>query len=248
MTTKQTTTKKTPLKRLISIIAIAIMLFVLAIPCFAWTRLPFEETNNTYCFAFKENTTQRQNFCIYAYSHNGTNWYVSLDGLTFSYLTPDLLSDLVYIPIKTTSPTEAQARQIIQTEINKFNTSIQGEYLDEIINRNYNEGYTEGYEIGQQDGYNWGWDIGYGNGYDDGIDVSYDVGYNNGYADGHAQGETDGLNTGETGKNLILTIFSVPTYVLSNVFNFEIFGINLYSLICFLLTISIVGIVLKKIL
>lgn len=72
--------------------------------------------------------------------------------------------------------------------------------------------------------------------------------YNLGAQDGYSKGYTDGVNESDVGKNFLLTVFSVPSYVLSTIFNFEIFGINLYLLITFLLTIAIVGLVLKKIL
>ena len=242
MTTKQTTTKKMPLKRLISIIAIAIMLFALAIPCFAWTSLPVSSSPDTYAFAYK--STSPNTYVIYAWGYDGITYAVMTDDRYFELDNNFWYNEYIYVPVGVSAPTEAQARVIVNNYLNAVRNGAFGDSMEQ----EYADGYNDGYEIGQQDGYNWGYDIGEQNGYLQGVEVSYDVGYNNGYADGHAQGETDGLNTAEAGKNLILTIFSVPTYVLSNVFNFEIFGINLYSLICFLLTISIVGIVLKKIL
>lgn len=279
--------KKNLNKSFLCILTVFVLLFVLAIPCFAWTRLPFEAANNEYCFAFKENTTERQNFCIYAYSHNGTYWYVSIDGLTFSYLTPDMLDDLIYVPIKTTSPTEAQARQIIQNEIAKFNSSIQGDYLNTLIDNTYSDGQNEGYSSGYDEGYNQGVSSsdGYGVGFVAGqaqqyetdlrdiqvafgtvpgstwenvdnnisqsvstsLSSSKDSWLSEGKQGAYNAGYNDGLAEADVAETTILTIFSVPSYVLSTIFNFEIFGINLYALITFLLTITIVGTVIKKI-
>lgn len=228
MTTKQTTIKKTPLKRLISIIAIAIMLFALAMPCFAWTSLPISSSPDTYAFAYK--STSPKTYVIYAWGYDGITYAVMTDDRYFRLEDDTWYEDYTYVPVGVSAPTEAQARVIVNNYLNAVRNGAFGDSMD----REYDDGYGDGYQEG------------YYTGYDDGEMSQY--AYAQGYGDGYRQGETDGLNTAETGKNLILTIFSVPTYVLSNVFNFEIFGINLYSLICFLLTISIVGIVLKKIL
>lgn len=61
------------------------------------------------------------------------------------------------------------------------------------------------------------------------------------------EGETAGLNSGEIAKDSILSIFSAPFYFLSNVLNFEILGINLYSIISFLITTAVVVFFFKKI-
>lgn len=248
MTTKQATIKKTTLKRFTSIIAIAIMLFALAIPCLAWDAPPITPTGSysfTYGFYYTLNSDSGKVVaCAYGNDLNVNNYLVLLDTEIVDVLDNDfIVSNCTYHPLTLNIPSQEFANSVIinyQTNsLNSFTPSL---------DRLYSDAYNEGYEVGELAGYNWGYDIGEENGYNEGVRVSYDVGYDNGYSDGYRQGETNGLDASETGKNLILTIFSVPTYVLSNVFNFEIFGINLYSLICFLLTISIVGIVLKKIL
>lgn len=93
-------------------------------------------------------------------------------------------------------------------------------------------------------GATYGYENGYGVGYDDGLEEGYDEGYGVGLSEGYS----DGVAESGVFENYLLTLFTIPTYVLSTVFNFEIFGINIYLLITFLLTIAIVGIVLKKIL
>ena len=64
---------------------------------------------------------------------------------------------------------------------------------------------------------------------------SYNYGYNKGL-------EESGFLT-----NGMITIFNSPMYVLGEIFNFEILGINILSIIKFLLTVGIFGFVLKKI-
>lgn len=72
--------------------------------------------------------------------------------------------------------------------------------------------------------------------YLDGFDYSYNIGYN------------DGLNESDIAENTILTIFSAPTYILSTIFDFELFGINIYALICFFLTLTVISFILKRVL
>lgn len=95
-----------------------------------------------------------------------------------------------------------------------------GESADETIKNAYNQGFLNGERTGYLDG----------------------------FYEGESKGYTEGVGEGEVASNFLLTLFSAPTYILSTIFNFEIFGINIYLLITFLLTIVIVGFVLKKIL
>jgi len=63
--------------------------------------------------------------------------------------------------------------------------------------------------------------------------------YNNGY--------NKGLEEAEALSNGLMNVFSAPMFVFGEVFNFEIFGINFFDIIKFILTIGIVGFVLRKI-
>lgn len=62
----------------------------------------------------------------------------------------------------------------------------------------------------------------------------------------YLKGETDGLEGAEVAKNSILNIVSAPFYFLSNVFNFEILGINIYSIISLFLTLAILAFFFKR--
>lgn len=94
---------------------------------------------------------------------------------------------------------------------------------------------TAGYNQGKTDGYNEGYDVGYDNG--------ESVGYDNGFT----EGETAGLNAGETLKKGIFAIFDAPVQMLQQILNFEIMGINLYSIFTFIITLCLLAILTKTI-
>lgn len=116
----------------------------------------------------------------------------------------------------------------------------------------YNQGYDVGYEQGKTVGYEQGETVGYTNGYDEG----YDVGHTNGYDEGYDVGKTDGYNIGymkgtdegETLKKGIFAIFDAPLQTLHSLLNFEVLGINFYSIFTFILTLALLGILTKTIL
>ena len=85
----------------------------------------------------------------------------------------------------------------------------------------------------------------YTKGYNDGL-VSGDS-YQNGYSKGYDNGKIDGINSGSTNTTiskvatLFDTILSYPASFIATAFNFELFGINISSIIFFIITLSIVG-------
>lgn len=96
-----------------------------------------------------------------------------------------------------------------------------------------------------QDGYYNGYYEGYGEGYDNGLQVnqsdSYSYGYNMGYNEGiNGNVETNGFRV------LFNSILSYPVNMIKGVFNFNFMGINVASLILFLISIGIVIFVIKK--
>ena len=76
---------------------------------------------------------------------------------------------------------------------------------------------------------------------DEGKNEYYPMGYNDGYRDGS---EEDFTTNGF--KTLIGSIFNYPIDFIRGVFNFEFFGINISSLIMFVLSIGIVIFVIKR--
>lgn len=90
----------------------------------------------------------------------------------------------------------------------------------------YNNGYQYGYTVGNYDGYNEGFDIGYNVGFNQGSSMD---------------------STTFTIFNGILNVAMVPVNFFLAIFNFEILGINIKSLVSALLTLSIIIIVIRLI-
>ena len=107
-------------------------------------------------------------------------------------------------------------------------------------------------------GYEAGYDVGFNRGYEDGESIGYNTGYGAGYAQGREVGiveskevvrdevEQEVLMDKETFMDGIFTIFDAPLRLIRDIFNFEIFGINIADLVLFVLTAIIVVIVVKK--
>ena len=97
----------------------------------------------------------------------------------------------------------------------------------------YNNGYNSGYDVGYDDGYNVG--------FDDSKSEHYAMGYNDGYRDGE---ESDFTTNGF--KTLIGSIFNYPINMIRSIFNFEFMGINIFSIIVFVMSIGIVIFVIRR--
>ena len=97
----------------------------------------------------------------------------------------------------------------------------------------YNQGYKDGYEVGKDDGFD--------SGFDDGKKEGIDIGYRDGYRDGE---ESDFTTNGF--KTLIGSIFNYPINMIRSIFNFEFMGINIYSIIVFIMSIGIVIFVIRR--
>lgn len=97
------------------------------------------------------------------------------------------------------------------------------------------------------------YDLGYNNGVKSGMHLGYNDGYNNGYSvgetSGFQRGYNDGINSNlETNgiRTLFNSILSFPVDMIKSVFNFEFMGVNIASVITFIISIGIVAFVLKK--
>lgn len=97
--------------------------------------------------------------------------------------------------------------------------------------------YSSGFDTGYNNGYNDGLD----NGYENGIKANNSDSYNRGYNDGaYSNLENSGMRT------LFNSILSYPVNMIKTVFDFEFMGINISSLIMFIISIGIVAFVIKK--
>lgn len=103
----------------------------------------------------------------------------------------------------------------------------------------YNKGYADG-KIGNYD-------------YDIESNPDYMLGYTNGYEYGYLKGYKQGFNEGQKLTesnlndltNLFATILDFPFKFISNLLNFELFGINIFNIVKFFFTLLLIGFVIK---
>ena len=96
------------------------------------------------------------------------------------------------------------------------------------------------------------YNIGYNMGFSDGEDSGYDIGYSLGEENGIKKGKTIGYKEYEDEKgasfklkDLLFGIIDAPFNIIKSALNFEIFGINLSSVILFLISTSLVFFVIR---
>lgn len=99
----------------------------------------------------------------------------------------------------------------------------------------YNQGYSQGYS----DGYN----TGYNNGEIDGNNTGFDTGYRSGYTIGFQ----DGARSGQVSLFSIMgAIVDTPIYLLRSLFDYELFGISIYTALLSLITFIVVLWLIRK--
>lgn len=96
------------------------------------------------------------------------------------------------------------------------------------------------------------YNIGYNMGFSDGEDSGYDIGYSVGEENGIKKGKIIGYKEYEDEKgasfklkDLFFGIIDAPFNIIKSALNFEIFGINLSSVILFLISTSLVFFVIR---
>lgn len=112
-------------------------------------------------------------------------------------------------------------------------------YYNELTNNQiYDEGYNAGYGIGSTEGY----------------DTGYNTGYNQGFSNGETTGFGNGYNQGlETASEttflgLIGATIDAPIKAFRGLFNFELLGVNMVSLITGLFTLCVIVCIVKLVL
>ena len=102
-------------------------------------------------------------------------------------------------------------------------------------------------------GYEYAYDIGYNEGYDEGREVGYDEGYLTGveeidqdaiYHEGFLAGQKDNINQNAF-KTLFNAILNAPYNIFSGLLEFEILGVNLFSLFSFIFTTILILTIIK---
>ena len=136
---------------------------------------------------------------------------------------------------------------------NSYNNLNENSYISDIVFSRYSPNVALPYgRIGTpmdsnyyNDGYNDGLNEGYDNGFDSGFTDGKNEGYTMGYNDGYRDGSTEDFTTNGF-KTLIGSIFNYPINFIRGVFNFEFMGINISSIVFFVLSIGIVIFVVKR--
>ena len=90
--------------------------------------------------------------------------------------------------------------------------------------------------------------------YDNGKAAGYENGYITGYAagesvhvddykNGFSAGQTDAMNGTHTLKDMVFAIFSAPSDLINGILDFDLFGINLATLVKTLITLSVTALI-----
>lgn len=112
----------------------------------------------------------------------------------------------------------------------------------------YADGYSAGQSAGYTAGYNMGVQVGdsssYSSGFADGVDSVNTAEF---YAQGFAAGQTAQASSDHVGIRYIWAIASVPISTLASILNWDLLGINLFSLVTGVFTLLIVFWVVKKV-
>lgn len=194
-------------------------------------------------FEFSQTLTINSSYFIYVTDLPSPNYHLSL------LLDDTVVVDLNYqndsLPLPITFNNEYTFNKIklyntYSQENDVWNISFgtsQAPYNYYLGSGSQVSGYASGYQIGFNDGLK----EGHYNGYQEGLDNSYSLGYQAGYNVGIQQ---DVTNSGF--RNLFNSILSYPINFISSVFNFEFMGINVASIVLFLVSIGVVLFVIKR--
>lgn len=77
-------------------------------------------------------------------------------------------------------------------------------------------------------------------------DTIYQNGYDTGYSQGHAVGYTEGQNSTYSFFTLFTSIADTPVYFIRSIFNFDLFGLNVGTMIISLLTGILIFYIIRK--
>ena len=126
------------------------------------------------------------------------------------------------------------------------------EETDSTYEAGYNAGYTAGAKDGQAAGYQSGYEAGkaesgnYDKGFEDGKKAGRVEGealHAMDYQNGFEAGQTNAMNSTSSLKDLIFSIFSAPADLINGILDFDLFGINLASLVKTLITLTVTALI-----
>ncbi len=175
-------------------------------------------------------------YTLGVYEYNNYIMTLMTTGLSDGYLNAFTCNDIQFLNVVGNNTTNINSLGVISTNFVSYGVtygilSVGGSY--------YDNGYKNGYDNGVSNVLTnpGNYDL-YNSTYIDSVKSEY---YNIGYNEG--MNETDITQNGF--KNLVGVILNSPLTILGGIFNFEIFGVNLFSLISFLFTIGLFVFIIK---
>ena len=112
----------------------------------------------------------------------------------------------------------------------------------------YSDGEIYGVGLGHESGYQEGYTEGIEDGYIEGYDVGHEEGEGVGWHNGFSKGQTDALESTDTLKDTIFSIFEAPVTLINGFLDFEILGINLAGFVKAILTLGVTALIVTFIL
>lgn len=103
--------------------------------------------------------------------------------------------------------------------LHAFNAGESSIWASGIIRKNYEKGYSDGITVGE-------------------------ALHADDYKNGFAAGQTDAMNSTHSLKDMVFAIFSAPAYFINGILDFDLFGINLATLVKTLITLVAVALVI----
>lgn len=170
----------------------------------------------------------------YTYSNNSSEVWPSINGVKMS--KTDANSYFPYFQV-------ADGSVVIFDLSLTYDNSV-STYLEA-----YNDGFNNGYESGYSGGFNDGYNSGYTSGYNDGVASQVSI-IQNAYQEGRTDGYNEGFNADSTAITIMTGIFQValvPINFFLGMFNFNILGINLATLIQAIFTLAVTVILIKAV-
>lgn len=129
--------------------------------------------------------------------------------------------------------------------------------INELVLSAYDEGYSAGFQSGEDAGadavksyyydvgYNTGYRVGYENGQSDPLQDIVDEAYKKGYAIGKEDGYALGNSSDMTLTTLFWNVIDEPFAVIYRLLNFDVLGVNVFAFVMGIVTLGLVGFVIK---
>lgn len=255
-------------KRIISILTAVIIIFVLCVPCFAVKQETlyniYDNNNNIVGYytvhLIGGSSTVYDIDNVYIFNSNVIGQALNIMRLSFiDYGTYNgaiedvenyIFNNITIENNQYIEPLQAVRSWFIGFVGGVFSSYFETNYdtlhnynsqLQTYYNNGYNAGYSSGLTVANNEEYQRGYSVGdsegYTRGYQEGANTSNERAYLKGY--------NDGVENSNGASNFVYSLATAPFVFLGNALSFEIFGINIYTIVLFILTVMIIGFVIK---